>query len=85
MDNHKIWVFLLDRIRGPFELWEIKLMATKYRDFFIYTGNGVWVPYRRWNGLISCEEKPVSQPEFKSKKRLEVLRFLKRSVLRNCH
>ena len=80
-----IWIYFLDRIRGPFSLWEIKLLATKYRDFFIYLGNQQWVAYGNWDGRVVNEDRPSCIPKLPQKHSIKAKRFIKRRILRDCH
>lgn len=86
MLTEQIWVYFFNRIRGPFSPWEIKLLATKYRDFSIYLGDGRWVAYKEWEGTIGGGTgSPTQAPTHSHTFLVRTKRFIKRRLLRNCH
>lgn len=84
----QIYIHLLKEIRGPYELWEVKILASKYRDFHVYSENKGWVEYRKWDKNIPDSgnvSKPESMPtKFKSNK-VQLMRYIKRKLFLDHH
>lgn len=82
------YIYFQDRIRGPLPDWEIKLTASKYREFFVYIGEKGWVDYNTWKNLIvqQCTDAEPLKPPHKSSLNLMMFRrFLKRTLGKDHH
>lgn len=74
------------RVFGLIAAWEVRLTATKCRDFFVYVGEDQWVSYRDWSG----EEyfsfyPPVCIPGTYDYVRVQLKRFIKRNIFKDSH
>jgi len=75
-----------DKVRGPFSDWEVKLICSKYRDFFVCQEEGVWNKYRSDIDLKSIDvEKPKIMPDNIQIKKVGLYRFVKRKVFGDNH
>ena len=80
---------MFNKIRGPYEKWEVKLLASKYRDFFVISDTHEWVIYKKWNrkmpsilGSISEVEMPPSSVSILI---CNIKRYFKRRVFWDHH
>ena len=82
---------MFDKVRGPYEKWEVKLFASKYRDFFVLSDTGQWVAYKKWNGVMNAVIKDVDnlfvddKPSGLSMFFSELKRYIKRNVFKDHH
>lgn len=84
----KVYIYFLKELRGPFEIWELKLLASKYRDFHVYLGGGKWIAYKKWSKSrcsIVDLSPPFSPPEKLESFRVKCLRYIKRNIMRDHH
>lgn len=87
-NNLGYWIFFLGELKGPYEMWEINLIASKYRDFFIFSGElNIWKKFNVWKHTDSKLKtlKPIINPDIKKIFFLKVKRTLKRNFLKNHH
>ena len=86
--NKQTYIYVLGNILGPYERWEIKLLATKYRDFQIFIGNGNWVPFKKWDKQMPCHIIDTTLPLPPSnymKNTTKIKRYVKRIIFKDHH
>lgn len=80
------WIWFHGRLHGPYFLWEVFLIHSKFRAFLIYDAKQGWVGYRAWDRSPIADS--LVRPEVPSRLSRAGLRlrhlFLRR-MLRLCH
>jgi len=89
--NETTYIYLLGKARGPYEKWEIKLFASKYRDFFVFSDSGDWVAYKKWDGAMATSLNDIEkafvyvEPSRSNQLLVGFKRFIKRNIFRDHH
>ena len=81
-----MWIFFRGRLVGPLEYWEVKLIQSKYKNFFIFTVDKDWVHHDRMKTEYETrKQKPDFLPSAAAICWHEQLLFFRRKILRDTH
>ena len=74
------------KLIGPLDKWEISIISSKYRNFFIYNCNKKWIHFSKWDkNYKESARKPDNKPNSFMIKYRFLLHTTKRTLFRDTH
>ena len=58
-----MWIYFRGKSLGPLEAWEVSMIASKYRNFFIFHSEFGWIYFPKWKKNYDYSGiEPYSKP-----------------------
>lgn len=81
-----MWIYMRGKLMGPLDKWEISIISSKYRNFFIYNCNKKWVHFSKWDKKYTeFANKPFNKPNSFMIEYRFLLHTIKRNLFRDKH